>query len=263
MHAQEEEEEDDVMMIKGKRSKRPRLTLTMATSSSSAADLSGGDSFTNDVVSGSSGRVIPSPSHSGGITQSTVEEEEEEEDMANCLILLAKGSLHPAANTAATPDSAVAEVYRCKTCDRSFPSFQALGGHRASHGKPSSKLVISEDLKKPLSMIRGKEFESDDVVRDGSTTLSIRISRKSRVHECSICGAEFASGQALGGHMRRHRSIPAPPPPTSSGHVECQGVERPRNILSLDLNLPAPEDDHAESNKFPFSAASPLVDCHY
>ncbi|KAL6574894.1 hypothetical protein OROMI_012179 [Orobanche minor] len=253
MHAQEDEEEDAVM-IKGKRGKRPRLTLTMATSSSSAADLSGGDGFTNDVVSGSS----------GGITQSTVEEEEEEEDMANCLILLAKGSLHPAANTAANPDSAVAEVYRCKTCDRSFPSFQALGGHRASHGKPSSKLVISDDLKKPLSMIRGKEFESDDVVRDGSTTLSIRISRKSRVHECWICGAEFASGQALGGHMRRHRPIPPPPPPPpSSGHGECQGVERARNILSLDLNLPAPEDDHAESNKFHFSAPSPLVDCHY
>ncbi|KAL6507881.1 hypothetical protein OROGR_024076 [Orobanche gracilis] len=256
MHAQEGEEE--VVMIKQKRSKRPRLTLTMATSSSSTADLSGGDCFTSDVVSGSS--VIRSPSNSGGITQSTVEEEEEE-DMANCLILLAKGPLHPAANTAATLASTAAEVYRCKTCDRSFPSFQALGGHRASHGKPS-KLVISEDLKKPLNMIREKEFQSDDVVRDGSTTLWLRISKKSRVHECSICGAEFASGQALGGHMRRHRPIPAPPPPRSSGDGECQGVERPRNILSLDLNLPAPEDDHAESNNFPFST-SPLVDCHY
>nr|CDM84888.1 unnamed protein product [Triticum aestivum] len=26
-----------------------------------------------------------------------------------------------------------------------------------------------------------------------------------RVHECPICGLEFAVGQALGGHMRRHR----------------------------------------------------------
>ncbi|ONK62328.1 uncharacterized protein A4U43_C07F2760 [Asparagus officinalis] len=28
---------------------------------------------------------------------------------------------------------------------------------------------------------------------------------KPKVHGCSICGVEFAIGQALGGHMRRHR----------------------------------------------------------
>ncbi|KAI4385751.1 hypothetical protein MLD38_003744 [Melastoma candidum] len=26
-------------------------------------------------------------------------------------------------------------VYECRTCNRTFPSFQALGGHRASHYK--------------------------------------------------------------------------------------------------------------------------------
>ncbi|KAG4913330.1 hypothetical protein JHK82_053912 [Glycine max] len=30
-------------------------------------------------------------------------------------------------------DSPTREVFECKTCNRKFTSFQALGGHRASH----------------------------------------------------------------------------------------------------------------------------------
>lgn len=163
----------------------------------------------------------PSPSHSSGVA--------EEEDMANCLILLAKGRL----------------PYQCKTCSKCFPSFQALGGHRASHKKPN----------RPPSLEEKKAFSDDDT----NLTLQMISDRPGspRVHECAICGAEFGSGQALGGHMRRHRPIP--------------GVKKPRNnVLSLDLNLPAPEDDQPESN-FPFAAkeqviafaASPLIGCHY
>ncbi|KAL1549387.1 zinc finger protein ZAT5-like [Salvia divinorum] len=216
----------EVSMIKGKRSKRPRsaspLALTIATSSSASGVIS-------DV----------SPSHSSVIASA---HDEEEEDMANCLILLAKGRLAPPAS----------EVYQCKTCSKSFSSFQALGGHRASHKKPIKPTNLEE--KKPLM--------SESPERDDTTNLSLQISNRPassgspRVHECSICGAEFGSGQALGGHMRRHRPIP--------------GVKKARNLLSLDLNLPAPENDQPES-KFPFAAkeqvivfaASPLVDCHY
>ncbi|KAI3472027.1 hypothetical protein Pfo_028716 [Paulownia fortunei] len=244
MQAQEE-----VIMIKGKRSKRPRLAsplaLTVATSSSSTADLSGGGGggFCGGVisdVSGNSDRVIPSPSNSGELTQSSVEEEE---DMANCLILLAKGQgqrssqpLAASGNKVAVP--VAAEVYQCKTCNKSFPSFQALGGHRASHKRPNKPITLDE--KKPLRE-KQEDFQSN---RDDSTILSLQMSNrvlgspsnKSRVHECSICRAEFTSGQALGGHMRRHRPIPAAP---SSSHGESQEVKRPRNLLSLDLNLPA------------------------
>ncbi|KAJ3685646.1 hypothetical protein LUZ61_014810 [Rhynchospora tenuis] len=67
------------------------------------------------------------------------------------------------------------KVFECKTCKKQFPSFQALGGHRASHKKPQTP---------------GDE---------GSSKL--------RMHECPICGLEFAVGQALGGHMRRHRPV--------------------------------------------------------
>uniref|UniRef100_A0A0A0LUQ6 C2H2-type domain-containing protein n=1 Tax=Cucumis sativus TaxID=3659 RepID=A0A0A0LUQ6_CUCSA len=73
-------------------------------------------------------------------------------------------------NSAPAGDSG--KVFVCKTCNREFSSFQALGGHRASHKKPNSK--------------------------DPPT--------KPKAHECPICGLHFPIGQALGGHMRRHRT---------------------------------------------------------
>ncbi|XP_051114089.1 zinc finger protein ZAT5 [Andrographis paniculata] len=239
------EEQLLAMVNKGKRSKRPRPESPPAVSSSStAADQGGGR---NDVVLSSIDQFYG-----------------EDEDMANCLILLAKG-----AQGEKSPAAAVAEVaaaggggaYQCKTCNKSFPSFQALGGHRASHTKPvkeEKKTVTVTEKHKRLLQSYGE-----------STILSLQIpavnlpgKAAGRVHECSICGAEFASGQALGGHMRRHRPIPA------------ADAKRPRNLPPLDLNLPAPPEDHGEKTEsaFPFaakqqvivfSAASPMVDCHY
>ncbi|XP_062210788.1 zinc finger protein ZAT7-like [Phragmites australis] len=75
--------------------------------------------------------------------------------------------------------SAPERVFECKTCNRQFPSFQALGGHRASHKKPR--------------------------LADGGDGAAAEPP-KPKVHGCSICGLEFAIGQALGGHMRRHRA---------------------------------------------------------
>ncbi|XP_073279690.1 zinc finger protein ZAT5-like [Primulina huaijiensis] len=255
----------EVIMIKGKRSKRPRpsspLALTMlAASSYSVAELGGGAGFGGG---GSMSFEFSGSSHnSGELTPSSADEEEEY--MANCLILLSGGQ----SRNSSLPRVAVAELYRCKTCDKSFPSFQALGGHRSSHKKPNNKPMISIEEKQPFS--RNKQ----------ESTLSLPFSNpafhstsppqnKCRVHECSLCGAEFASGQALGGHMRRHR--PIPPPAASSSHGESQEVKRPRNLSSLDLNLPAQEDDREDQPKFPFTtkeeviifSTSSLIDCHY
>ncbi|KAL9294004.1 putative transcription factor C2H2 family [Arabidopsis thaliana] len=79
-------------------------------------------------------------------------------------------------------------VFRCKTCLKEFSSFQALGGHRASH----KKLINSSDP----SLL-------------GS--LSNKKTKTATSHPCPICGVEFPMGQALGGHMRRHRSEKASP----------------------------------------------------
>ncbi|KAK8935613.1 Zinc finger protein ZAT5 [Platanthera zijinensis] len=88
---------------------------------------------------------------------------------------------------------------------------------------------------------------------------------KPRTHECSICRAEFSSGQALGGHMRRHR--PAVFPEIGG---ECKSQ---KSGFSLDLNLPAPGEDEPfgsagaggpeNSLVFSQSPAVALVDCYY
>ncbi|XP_010503222.1 PREDICTED: zinc finger protein ZAT8-like [Camelina sativa] len=75
-------------------------------------------------------------------------------------------------------------VFRCKTCLKEFSTFQALGGHRASH----KKLINSEDPSLLGSLSNKK-------------TKAAMTS-----HPCPICGVNFPMGQALGGHMRRHRN---------------------------------------------------------
>ena len=75
-------------------------------------------------------------------------------------------------------------AFRCRTCGRSFATFQALGGHRTSHNRPR---VRADGLDLLLGARPGKGAAGD-------------------VHRCNACGMVFPTGQALGGHMRRHRT---------------------------------------------------------
>ncbi|CAL0321222.1 unnamed protein product [Lupinus luteus] len=216
---------------------------------------------------------------------------DEEEDMANCLILLAQGQprespKHAAAGggedlargmnyskyssrkfleAAGIGGSARAGyyVYECKTCNRTFPSFQALGGHRASHKKPkalaSAAIAIGTQEKKQEEEFQFKTNNNGSISLqlNGRGNLYSNENNKSKVHECSICGAEFTSGQALGGHMRRHRAPVGTNTTLSLTPMALEPEEghpprKRRNVLSLDLdlNLPAPEPEHdpKESN---------------
>ncbi|KAG7564641.1 Zinc finger C2H2 superfamily [Arabidopsis suecica] len=94
---------------------------------------------------------------------------------ANCLMLLSK---------VGEDDGGKKRVFRCKTCKRDFYSFQALGGHRASH----TKLINSDDKSLPGPLKK----------KPKTTSTSS--------HTCPICGLDFPIGQALGGHMRKHRN---------------------------------------------------------
>ena len=76
-----------------------------------------------------------------------------------------------------------AGAFRCRTCGRSFSTFQALGGHRTSHSRPR---VRADGLDLLLGARPGKGSAASDV------------------HRCHACGIVFPTGQALGGHMRRH-----------------------------------------------------------
>ncbi|CAL9194220.1 zinc finger protein ZAT11-like [Musa acuminata AAA Group] len=95
--------------------------------------------------------------------------------MVNILMLLSRGG------GVGESEKSSGRVFECKTCSRRFPSFQALGGHRASHKKLRA---AGNDHGRPQGGAAGKP----------------------KLHECSICGLEFAVGQALGGHMRWHRA---------------------------------------------------------
>ncbi|PHT63936.1 hypothetical protein T459_32234 [Capsicum annuum] len=124
----------------------------------------------------------------------------EEEYLALCLIMLARSgtgketgtgnvtepgssgvSVHeePEKKTAELPlvryTEKTEQAYKCSVCDKAFSSYQALGGHKASHRKL------------PTAATTG--VASDD--NNPSTSTSPQA-------------AAFPTGQALGGHKRRH-----------------------------------------------------------
>ncbi|KAL4576347.1 hypothetical protein LXL04_012439 [Taraxacum kok-saghyz] len=137
-------------------------------------------------------------------------------NMANYLMLLSRGTT----STESYDVNTVNRVFECKTCNREFPSFQALGGHRASHKKPRL---------------------------DGDMTGHSIDLGKPKAHKCSICGLEFAIGQALGGHMRRHRTATMGENKSATLPVDLSSpvVKKvnSRRIFCLDLNLTPLEND--------------------
>ena len=138
-------------------------------------------------------------------------------DTAISLMLLSQ----PPTQQHKIPSSSLPE-FECKTCNRKFSSFQALGGHRASHKKP--RLDSQTEAQKPNS--------------DKS------------LHECSICGQRFSLGQALGGHMRKHRAAMN----EEASHHEIKELVLPKvpvlkrsssskRVVCMDLNLTPLEND--------------------
>ncbi|KAF8049232.1 hypothetical protein N665_2269s0005 [Sinapis alba] len=276
---------EQTQVIKGKRTKRQRsssssafLVAAAATTITSSTSSSAGDGGGGRTVSDEYTSAVSSP-------VTTTDCTEEEEDMAICLIMLAQGaSLSPDLKNLSKTDKTLHQknssffVYECKTCNRTFSSFQALGGHRASHKKP--RVSIDEKTKLPLMQAKSEEGQKRHFKVVGSSlalqSSNIITSKANKVHECSICGSVFTSGQALGGHMRRHRTATTAVIPVvatteasrNSTEDETENLSsyiEQRKYLPLDLNLPAPEDDLRES-KFQgivFSTTPALIDCHY
>ncbi|XP_037438686.1 zinc finger protein ZAT8-like [Triticum dicoccoides] len=73
----------------------------------------------------------------------------------------------------------------CKTCGRAFASFQVLGGHRTRHLRGRHGLELGVGVARAIKERKRQEDKQQ--------------------HDCHICGLGFETGQALGGHMRRHR----------------------------------------------------------
>ncbi|KAI3972730.1 hypothetical protein MKX01_019388 [Papaver californicum] len=169
----------------------------------------------------------------------------EEEYLALCLIMLARGStdsssidlplsssssFHNNNNSYAPPQAPTLKLnYKCSVCNKSFHSYQALGGHKASHRK---LIVVAPGSSQQEDQL------STSTTTSTTTTSAVNISSSGKTHECSICHKCFPSGQALGGHKRCHydggSSI------TTAANSDGMGsTQTHRSSSDFDLNLPA------------------------
>ncbi|KAL1564749.1 zinc finger protein ZAT10-like [Salvia divinorum] len=162
----------------------------------------------------------------------------EEEYLALCLIMLARGGPTSTSVAATTPTpppqnphkraplspprpatDASKLIYKCSVCNKAFGSYQALGGHKASHRKLNGGGGDHDHSASPVAASGGG----------------------GRTHECSICHRSFPTGQALGGHKRRHYDGGAASGNGggSSGVTSSEGAGSTGSLRNFDLNLPA------------------------
>uniref|UniRef100_A0A803KYQ0 C2H2-type domain-containing protein n=1 Tax=Chenopodium quinoa TaxID=63459 RepID=A0A803KYQ0_CHEQI len=177
------------------------------TGSSSLVTLQDRESGRNKS-SGSSAVDVEADPPGSSITEVT-----SDEDLAFCLMMMSRDKWNSSVG---------------------FRSYQALGGHRASH----KKLRVNES-----EQSADYTNEDENRVDDGLDSMI------KKVHECPICLRVFASGQALGGHKRSHVI------------VSNNGVDHNNNLLDnskitkiitrdslIDLNLPASVEDEDEDD---------------
>jgi hypothetical protein len=146
----------------------------------------------------------------------------EEEYLALCLIMLARGGSAPTETVSQQPPTSKLS-YKCTVCDKAFPSYQALGGHKASHRKSSSEnntTVATAD-------------------NNNSSTSTGAGGASGRTHECTICHKTFPTGQALGGHKRCHYDGGNSNTNSSVTFSEGGGSSHSQSLRGFDLNLPA------------------------
>ncbi|CAI8599322.1 unnamed protein product [Vicia faba] len=157
----------------------------------------------------------------------------EEEYLALCLIMLARSGNNSAAKqTLSDTESAPAPLttdklsHKCSVCNKAFSSYQALGGHKASHRK--------------LLMSTPEDQKHTATTTTSSAVTTSSASNKIKTHDCSICHKSFPTGQALGGHKRCHYEGGAGGGAGSSAVTASEGVGSSHSQhRDFDLNLPA------------------------
>ncbi|KFK27201.1 hypothetical protein AALP_AA8G348500 [Arabis alpina] len=154
------------------------------------------------------------------------------------------------------------EKHVCVTCNKSFTSYQALGGHRASHNKV--KILENHQAARANveALLLGTEATTIGLASAQGSNTSLSSSNNGD-HICNICHKSFPTGQALGGHKRCHWSGPVPTDaatavptastaaPTASSSQVTETVQEvkklKRTFLDFDLNeLPPNEEEQEE-----------------
>jgi hypothetical protein len=126
------------------------------------------------------------------------------------------------------PSPASGKKHTCPTCSKSFSTHQALGGHMASHVKNKTTSARHDDLAAALAMDkrnilahRDQSASNGDVIIPASAGAGKGALQERQdaqppparaptpqtsalQHKCDECSQTFSSGQALGGHKRKH-----------------------------------------------------------
>ncbi|KAJ8560561.1 hypothetical protein K7X08_022421 [Anisodus acutangulus] len=147
-------------------------------------------------------------------------------------------------------DSEKKMKFQCTNCNKRFHSYQALGGHRASHkrtNKGCEKVVTDiEHLQNQAADSKLIKNSSNDSTLDefGEIVETSCVSKKIKGYECPICFKIFQSGQALGGHKRSHLIT------ESKGNNKSIIIQEPTDEIRdlLDLNLPAPVEEESSEH---------------
>ncbi|CAH2057907.1 unnamed protein product [Thlaspi arvense] len=192
------------------------------------------------------GESVTEPEHHSSASDTTTEE-----DLAFCLIMLSRDKWKQQKKNKTMSKQTVEEEdetdhecedykwsknrggrgrFKCETCGKVFKSYQALGGHRASHKKNKTCTTMTST----------------------KTEYKNGVAEK-KIHQCPICFRVFTSGQALGGHKRSHGS-------SNIGSRRGLSVNQIVRIdkeeevsvkqRMIDLNLPAPNEDDDNSVVF-------------
>ncbi|KAG9448860.1 hypothetical protein H6P81_008825 [Aristolochia fimbriata] len=133
--------------------------------------------------------------------------------------------------------------YKCSTCNKTFDSHQALGGHRASHKKYKSQSPSAEveeaEAEEGEAYYEGKSsIASGTHIPDGGANES-----SFEAHRCQICSKSFPTGQALGGHKRCHYVAPADTAVSSVSSPEDVQKPTAMRVLDFDLNEMPPREE--------------------
>ncbi|KAK9278817.1 hypothetical protein L1049_028396 [Liquidambar formosana] len=173
-----------------------------------------------------------------------------------------KKTAHDASDSEIGRSSHKRSKFECTTCNKVFHSYQALGGHRASHKKikgcfasriesseNSIETEVSPDQTTDSKLIKSCNNDNpiDHDLPSGypEKPEMANKSKKSKGHECPICFKVFSSGQALGGHKRSHL-VGTSETKTNQTVVTQKPVSEIRDLL--DLNLPAPNEEDSNGH---------------
>ncbi|XP_019199058.1 PREDICTED: uncharacterized protein LOC109192806 [Ipomoea nil] len=145
------------------------------------------------------------------------------------------------------------KLFKCSTCNKSFSSHQALGGHRSSHNKfklsvqntiddwtnaSASSAPLQNPQSYPQTVANPHENNNNDA------------SNASSKYQCSVCNKVFATGKALGGHKKCH-STPQLIQPALPNSPERSSTPRNNTIDDEDEDDDEPKHLDFDLNEIP------------